>query len=85
MIDIEFSAHFYYHHYQAKQGREGRERIKRKKKYCLRMFVGMINEVGSAGEMLAFDVSAVVRVGNFRMVVVVDEIELAHCWISCDC
>ena len=49
------------------------------------MFVGMINEVGSAGEMLAFDVSAVVRVGNFRMVVVVDEIELAHCWISCDC
>ena len=30
MIDIEFSAHFYYHHYQAKQGREGRERIKMK-------------------------------------------------------
>ena len=49
------------------------------------MFVGMINEVGSAGEMLAFDVSAVVRVGNFGVVIVVDEIELAHCWISCDC
>lgn len=39
----------------------------------------------SAGKMFALDVSAVVGVGNFGMVIVVNKIELAYCWIGCDC
>lgn len=48
------------------------------------MFVDMINEVRSAGKMLALDVSAVIRVCNFGVVIVVYEIELSHCWIGCN-